>query len=205
MGRLAHGSTSLTLMIGVSTGWGNLSWEGLREPSHPLYCHFRVEGLPHGPKAGRTTCQAGATNDEKVGVWISLRSFFPFPKRCDGCCWSCSRLPQWQSSDCSNERGSDVTEKIEKLTDAQVAAMPMYAEAWIAHGLSTELADRPAAEAGAKLAYEAADLEAPGLFLWLGSPYAGAVAAALLADEGARDLIQREAMNRAWRSLQARK
>jgi hypothetical protein len=44
---------------------------------------------------------------------------------------------------------------------------------WIAHSLSTEAADREAAEAGVRAAYRKAELEPPRTILWLGSPFAG--------------------------------
>lgn len=71
--------------------------------------------------------------------------------------------------------------KIDKLTDAQTARIPAFRDAWMRAGLSTEPADRPRAEAGVRLAYEAAGLQPPGRIIWLDSPMAGALGAALLA------------------------
>ena len=70
--------------------------------------------------------------------------------------------------------------KINKLTPEQAATMPAFRDEWLRIGLSTERADRPRAEAGVRLAYEAAGLPPPKLVLWLDSPHAGAIGAALL-------------------------
>ena len=72
--------------------------------------------------------------------------------------------------------------KIEKLTPAQVARFGEFRDKWLAHGLSTATADRVRAEAGVRLAYEVAGLKAPTIFIWLDSPHAGAIGAALLAN-----------------------
>lgn len=69
---------------------------------------------------------------------------------------------------------------IDKLTPEQEALIPVIRDEWIAHGLSTQPADRPEAEAGAAQAYEQAGLVPPRFFVWLDSPLAGAVAAWLL-------------------------
>ncbi len=71
--------------------------------------------------------------------------------------------------------------KLEKLTPAQVAQFPAFRDEWLTAGLSTERADRPRAEAGVKLAYEAAGLPPPKIIIWLDSPMAGAMGAAFLA------------------------
>jgi len=70
--------------------------------------------------------------------------------------------------------------KITKLTPAQLARIPEVRDQWLATGLSTERADRPRAEAGVRLAYEAAGLEPPKIIVWLDSPMAGTIGAALL-------------------------
>ncbi|WP_084558112.1 DUF6745 domain-containing protein [Hamadaea tsunoensis] len=63
------------------------------------------------------------------------------------------------------------------IDDARLAER---AEEWLAHGLSTAPADRPAAEAGVRAAYRAAGLAEPEHIVWLGSPAAGAAAVAML-------------------------
>jgi hypothetical protein len=44
---------------------------------------------------------------------------------------------------------------------------------WVAHALSTEPADRAAAEAGVRAAYRKIECEPPRTIVWLGSPFAG--------------------------------
>ena len=70
--------------------------------------------------------------------------------------------------------------KITSLTSEQSARLPEFRDRWTAIGLSTERADRPRAEAGVRLAYQAAGLEPPSLIIWLDSPTAGAIGAAIL-------------------------
>jgi hypothetical protein len=72
--------------------------------------------------------------------------------------------------------------RIEKLSAAQASRLPEFRDEWLRVGLSTERADRPRAEAGVRVAYEAASLPPPSLVIWLDSPMAGALCAALLAD-----------------------
>src|SRR5487761_643966 len=68
-----------------------------------------------------------------------------------------------------------ITKRITKLTTDQLAMLPAICDQWLAHGLSTELADRSAAEAGIRAAYRAAKLDPPGFIIWLGSPMSGAI------------------------------
>ncbi|MEV7229238.1 DUF6745 domain-containing protein [Polymorphospora sp. NPDC051019] len=63
---------------------------------------------------------------------------------------------------------------------AAAAALAGIADRWLEHGLCTAPADRPAAEAAVREAYVAAGLPAPRHVVWLPSPFAGALAAALL-------------------------
>ncbi len=70
--------------------------------------------------------------------------------------------------------------RIERLTPEQEAILPKVRDEWLRIGLSTERADRPAAEAGVAQAYRAAGLEPPRTIIWLDSPYQGALAAAML-------------------------
>ena len=72
--------------------------------------------------------------------------------------------------------------KLERLTDEQEAQIAPWRDQWIAHGLNTEPAHRPRAEAGVRLAYQAAGLEPPHIFIWLDSPLAGCYGAAMLAN-----------------------
>ena len=72
--------------------------------------------------------------------------------------------------------------RLESLTAEQKALLPTIRDEWIKTGLSTEPADRAAAQAGVQKAYEAAGLEPPRLVIWLDSPMAGAVGQAILRD-----------------------
>lgn len=60
-------------------------------------------------------------------------------------------------------------------------SLEAHRQKWLEIGLSTEPADRPTAEAGVRAAYEAAGLPPPAMVVWLESPMAGAVGAAVLA------------------------
>jgi len=81
-----------------------------------------------------------------------------------------------------------MTQKIVKLTPEQAALLPQVAAEWIATGLSTDPADRPAAEAGVREAYCAAGLEPPPFLIWVDSPYAGAFAQAIAEAEASAPL-----------------
>ncbi|RKR87058.1 hypothetical protein BDK92_1330 [Micromonospora pisi] len=66
--------------------------------------------------------------------------------------------------------------------DRSAAALARTADTWLARGLATDPADRATAEAAVRQAYAGAGLATPETIIWLGSPYAGALAAALLTD-----------------------
>jgi len=72
------------------------------------------------------------------------------------------------------------------LTSDQLALLPVIRDKWLALGLSTAPADRPAAEAAIRRAYRRAGLDEPALTIWLASPMAGAIGAALLKARGAQ-------------------
>jgi len=76
------------------------------------------------------------------------------------------------------------TKKIEKLPPEIEAALPAIRDEWLAVGLFTAPADRAEAERGAMLAYEAAGLARPEIVIWLDSPFAGCLGAALLSATG---------------------
>lgn len=73
--------------------------------------------------------------------------------------------------------------KLEKLPPDVEAALPAIRDEWIAIGLSTEPANRPVAEEGVRLAYQAANLEPPTEFRWADSPWEGCRLAAQLAHD----------------------
>jgi hypothetical protein len=62
-------------------------------------------------------------------------------------------------------------EKIEKLTEEQIARFPEFVQKWLDIGLSTAPADRKLAEQGIRAAYRAAKLDPPQFIIWLQSPY----------------------------------
>ena len=70
--------------------------------------------------------------------------------------------------------------RIERVTDDQAALLPVVRDEWLSVGLATGAADRERAQSGAVAAYREAGLERPKIFLWLGSPMAGAIGAHLL-------------------------
>ena len=78
------------------------------------------------------------------------------------------------------------TRRLTRLTAAQADMLPAIRDDWLAIGLSTAPADRMAAESAVQSAYRAAGLEPPRLVLWLDSPMAGAIGAAILAQVGAQ-------------------
>jgi hypothetical protein len=69
--------------------------------------------------------------------------------------------------------------RITKLTPAQQDMLPAIRGEWLTHGLSTAPADRAAAGQGIRDAYTAAGLQPPRFIIWLGSPWAGAIAQAI--------------------------
>ncbi|MEU9796851.1 DUF6745 domain-containing protein [Streptomyces sparsogenes] len=74
-------------------------------------------------------------------------------------------------------------------------------ERWRAVAAATGPADRGAAEAGVRLAYDAAGLPRPERIVWVGSPLEGTAAALLLA--GRRDILPGEIAGRAAGALRA--
>ena len=71
---------------------------------------------------------------------------------------------------------------VSKLSPEQEALIPVVRDEWLAHGLSTQPADRGAAEEGVRAAYREAGLEPPRVMLWLGSPMEGCVGATMVAN-----------------------
>ena len=69
--------------------------------------------------------------------------------------------------------------KIDKLTDAQIAKFPEYVKRWTDIGLSTEPADRPRAEAAFTAMYAQAGLPRPHM-VWCGSPLSQSLTRAVL-------------------------
>ena len=76
--------------------------------------------------------------------------------------------------------------RIDFLTDEQAAMLSDVRDEWLAVGLSTKPADRAAAEDGVRSAYRRAGLEPPKLMVWLDSPLAGRIGAAVLGQVAAQ-------------------
>jgi len=72
-----------------------------------------------------------------------------------------------------------------RLTHAQEAMAAAVEDQWVAAALETGPADRAAAEAGVREAYRLAGAAVPERVFWLGSPRAGAAAAALVSGAAA--------------------
>ena len=70
--------------------------------------------------------------------------------------------------------------RIDRLTGEQLALLADVRDEWLKVGLSTEPADRAAAEAGVREAYSRAGLEPPARVVWLDSPLAGCIGSAML-------------------------
>ena len=70
--------------------------------------------------------------------------------------------------------------KIEKLNEEQVAQLSVYSEKWLKIGLSTERANRSAAENALREAYKEGGLPPPPVIVWVDSPRGGLIAAKLL-------------------------
>src|SRR3990167_9369302 len=66
-----------------------------------------------------------------------------------------------------------------ELSATTRAAFPTIRDEWLAVGLSTVPANRAEAERGVRLAYNVAGLEEPSLMIWVDSPIAGCVGAAM--------------------------
>ncbi|WP_406304506.1 hypothetical protein OHA61_22250 [Streptomyces sp. NBC_00885] len=93
--------------------------------------------------------------------------------------------------------------RITELTPGQESILPAIRDDWIQHGLSTRPADRPAAEAAVRLAYETAGLEPPKIFVWLDSPLAGCIGSWMLAQIEVQVEEQLKAQDQDWAQVWA--
>jgi hypothetical protein len=66
------------------------------------------------------------------------------------------------------------------LTPAHLAVVRAERDRWLRIGLSTTPADRPAAEAAVRRAYQTAGLLPPSLVVWMDSPLGGCLATAII-------------------------
>ena len=87
---------------------------------------------------------------------------------------------------------------IDTLTVEQEAMLAQVRDEWLAVGLSTEPANRPAAEEGVRQAYRRAGMEPPSVVIWLGSPYAGCVASAMLSQDQVRGQVRGQIGAQVW-------
>jgi hypothetical protein len=91
-----------------------------------------------------------------------------------------------------------VTKRIEKLTPEQESMIPSVRDEWLGIGFSTAPADREAAVEGARAAYRAAGLKEPEVFVWLESPYRGAIGAAILATTTRLGQVRDQVWGQVW-------
>ena len=87
---------------------------------------------------------------------------------------------------------------IDTLTVEQEAMLAQVRDEWLAVGLSTEPANRPAAEEGVRQAYRRAGMEPPSVVIWLGSPYAGCVASAMLSQDQVGGQVWAQVRDQVW-------
>ena len=87
---------------------------------------------------------------------------------------------------------------IDTLTVEQEAMLAQVRDEWLAVGLSTEPANRPAAEEGVRQAYRRAGMEPPSVVIWLGSPYAGCVASAMLSQDQVGGQVGGQVWGQVW-------
>ena len=92
---------------------------------------------------------------------------------------------------------------IDTLTVEQEAMLAQVRDEWLAVGLSTEPANRPAAEEGVRQAYRRAGMEPPSVVIWLGSPYAGCVASAMLSQDQVGDQVRDQVGDQVWGQVRA--
>ncbi len=92
---------------------------------------------------------------------------------------------------------------IDTLTVEQEAMLAQVRDEWLAVGLSTEPANRPAAEEGVRQAYRRAGMEPPSVVIWLGSPYAGCVASAMLSQDQVWDQVWGQVGDQVWAQVLA--
>ena len=95
--------------------------------------------------------------------------------------------------------------KVERLTQEQEAMLPVIRDKWLKIGLSCEPCDFERAKAGAIMAYKAAGLEPPKLFLVADSPVSGAIMATMLKGQEAQvgDQVRAQVEAQVWAQVGA--
>ena len=87
---------------------------------------------------------------------------------------------------------------IRELTPAQERRLVEFRDEYLHRGLSCEPADRLAAQEAVADAYRVGGLEPPAAYIWLSSPMAGAIAAAMLAGNQVRDQVRAQVEAQVW-------
>jgi len=77
---------------------------------------------------------------------------------------------------------SEDVKKLEKLTPEQEGRLSYFREKWTKIGLATGPVDQKAMEEAVDEAYRRADLSPPNYHIWVGSPLAGCIYAAILTE-----------------------
>src|SRR3990167_9375898 len=90
--------------------------------------------------------------------------------------------------------------KIQRLTADQKAQMAIYRDRWLQIGLSTEPANRKAAETAIMQAYAVAGLKAPAL-VWCGSPLSQGLTRAIVLYVQFRDSVGASVRDSVWASV----
>ncbi|MGH8571787.1 MAG: hypothetical protein ACREX8_04310, partial [Gammaproteobacteria bacterium] len=134
--------------------------------------------------------KAGAERVEEVADVVGDEPRLVASRVCDAC------VERAADTTVSDRIGKEVLEfslcaecvlagKDARLTADQLDLIPGLLDRWVGMALSTEPADRPAAERAVARAYRSAGLDPPARIVWLGSPLAGVlVASALLGLQG---------------------
>lgn len=87
---------------------------------------------------------------------------------------------------------------ITELTAEQEAMLAEVRDEWLTVGLSTEPADRAAAEDGVRAAYRRAGLTPPHVMVWLDSPLAGCIGATVLREDQVCDQVGAKVRDLVW-------
>ena len=93
--------------------------------------------------------------------------------------------------------------RIDRLTEKQVAQLAIYRNKWLARGLAVGPCDRPAMERAADEAYRCAEMKPPKLKIWLGSPFSGAIGAAILTSAQVGDQVGAQVGAQVWDHVEA--
>ena len=90
---------------------------------------------------------------------------------------------------------------IDKLTDKQITKMAEWRDKWITIGLSTEPADRRAAENAMQKIYRCGGLHTPSRLVWCGSPLSMSLTHAILKTNSVGDSVRASVGDSVWDSV----